>query len=33
MVQGATHYYTGPGGRDHLREAVEVIGGFISSRL
>lgn len=33
MVQGATHYYTGPNGRDHLREAVATIAGFIDSQL
>lgn len=33
MVQGATHYYTGPDGRAHLGEAVEVIGGFLDSNL
>jgi len=33
MVQGATHYYTGPDGRAHLAEAVEVIGGFLSAQL
>ena len=30
MVQGATHYYTGPDGRKHLKEASGVIGEFIS---
>ena len=29
MVQGATHYYTGPDGRKHLREASGIIGEFI----
>ena len=29
VVQGATHYYTGPKGREHLAEACEVIDGFI----
>jgi pimeloyl-ACP methyl ester carboxylesterase len=33
MVQGATHYYTGPGGRAHLGEAVDVIGGFLATHL
>ncbi len=28
-VQGATHYYTGPNGRDHLDEAITVVGRFI----
>ena len=30
MVQGATHYYTGPNGRKHLQEASGVIGEFIT---
>ena len=30
MVEGATHYYTGPNGRAHLKEASGVIGAFIS---
>ena len=30
MVEGATHYYTGPNGRAHLKEASGVIGDFIS---
>ena len=29
MVEGATHYYTGPNGRAHLKEASGVIGDFI----
>lgn len=33
MVQGATHYYTGPGGRAHLAEAVGVIGDFLGDFL
>jgi len=30
MVEGATHYYTGPNGRAHLAEANEVIGEFLA---
>jgi len=30
IVQGATHYYTGPDGRAHQAEAVEVIGAFVA---
>ncbi len=30
LVEGATHYYTGPHGRAHLAEAGEVIGDFLS---
>jgi pimeloyl-ACP methyl ester carboxylesterase len=30
MVKGATHYYTGPNGREHLQEASDVIGKFLS---
>ena len=30
IVQGATHYYTGPNGRDHLLEASGVIGEFLA---
>ena len=29
VVQGATHYYTGPNGREHQAEAVSVIDGFL----
>jgi hypothetical protein len=29
MVQGATHYYTGADGREHLSEASGVIGDFL----
>ena len=29
MVQGATHYYTGPNGRAHLAEASGVITEFV----
>lgn len=29
MVKGATHYYTGPDGHTHLKEASGVIGGFL----
>ena len=32
-VQGATHYYTGPNGREHLAEAIGVIGAFLDSTL
>ena len=31
MVKGATHYYTGPNGRAHLKEASEVIGKFLNT--
>ena len=31
LVQGATHYYTGPDGRDHLAEAVGVVGDFLEN--
>jgi len=30
MVKGATHYYSGPGGKAHLAEASGVIGEFLS---
>lgn len=30
MVKGATHYYTGPDGRAHLKEASGVIGEFLN---
>lgn len=33
MVEGATHYYTGPNGREHLAEAVGVIGDFLDEYL
>lgn len=33
IVDGATHYYTGPNGRDHLAEAVGAIGGFLDQHL
>lgn len=33
QVQGATHYYTGPDGRNHLAEAIGVIGEFLSDQL
>lgn len=33
QVEGATHYYTGPNGRAHLAEALEVIGGFLATHL
>ncbi|MDG2113913.1 MAG: alpha/beta hydrolase, partial [Actinomycetota bacterium] len=29
VVQGATHYYTGPDSRAHMAEAIDVIGGFL----
>ncbi|MGB0114777.1 MAG: hypothetical protein WBP59_16280 [Ilumatobacteraceae bacterium] len=29
IVQGATHYYTGPDGRAHLAEAIDTIGTFL----
>jgi pimeloyl-ACP methyl ester carboxylesterase len=32
-VQGATHYYTGPDGRRHLGEAIDVIGEFLEEVL
>ena len=31
VVQGATHYYTGPNGAEHLNEASQVIGEFLSA--
>ncbi len=31
IVQGATHYYSGPDGAKHLAEASGVIGEFINS--
>ena len=33
LVQGATHYYTGPQGKAHLQEAVGVIGDFLDQQL
>lgn len=33
IVQGATHYYTGPNGRENLAEAVGVIGDFLADYL
>lgn len=33
VVQGASHYYTGPDGRAHLQEAVDVIDGFLVDQL
>ena len=33
LVQGATHYYTGPNGRAHLAEAVGTIGSFIADEV
>ena len=32
-VHGATHYYTGPNGRQHLAEAIGVIGEFLEDEL
>ncbi|MFK8026279.1 MAG: alpha/beta hydrolase family protein [Ilumatobacter sp.] len=32
-VRGATHYYTGPGGKAHMREAIGVISDFLGDRL
>jgi pimeloyl-ACP methyl ester carboxylesterase len=32
-VAGATHYYGGPGGREHLAEAVSVISQFLADQL
>jgi len=31
QVQGATHYYTGPNGREHLAESIGVVGEFLAS--
>lgn len=33
VVQGATHYYTGPDGFAHLADAVGAIGSFIAERV
>ena len=33
QVHGATHYYTGPDGRRHLGEAIDVIGRFLDDHL
>lgn len=33
VVDGATHYYTGPDGRSHLREAIGVIDAFLGEHL
>lgn len=33
IVQGATHYYTGPDGRTHMAEAVSAIGTFLDENL
>ena len=33
LVQGATHYYTGPDGKAHLQEAVGTIGAFLDKYL
>ena len=33
LVQGATHYYTGPDGKSHLTEAVGTIGEFLDKYL
>jgi len=32
-VQGATHYYTGPDGKAHMKEAIGVISAFIATHL
>lgn len=32
-VRGATHYYLGPDGREHLHEAVDVVGDFLDTHL
>ena len=33
QVRGATHYYTGPNGRQHLGEAIDVVGEFLDEHL
>ncbi len=33
QVHGATHYYTGPHGRTHLAEAIDVIGRFLDDHV
>ena len=33
IISGATHYYTGPDGRQHLGQAVETISQFLSEHL
>ena len=33
QVEGATHYYTGPQGREHMAEAIGVVTGFIDRHL
>ena len=33
VVQGATHYYTGPDGRAHLQEAIGVIDQFLAEHV
>ncbi len=33
MVQGATHYYTGPDGKAYMSEAVGVVGDFLTAQL
>lgn len=33
VVQGATHYYTGPDGRTHLQEAIGAVDGFLTDHL
>ena len=30
VIKDATHYYTGPDGHDHMNEAIELVGGFVS---
>ena len=32
-VVGATHYYGGENGRDHMNEAIDVVGAFLDERL
>ncbi len=32
-VQGATHYYTGENGRQHMAEAITVVGDFLAENL
>ncbi len=33
VVRGATHYYNGPDGREHMAEAIDVIGRFLAAEL
>ena len=32
-IQGATHYYTGSHGREHLNQAISAVDGFVSEYL